>query len=92
MQLARGMVDGARLKAAREGAGLTQEDLAGKLGVHRNTIIRAEKNEHELRFTTIVKLARACGVSVESLATETTKGVSRKGNGRAAHANGAGAR
>ena len=41
--------DGERLKAAREAAGLTQEELGQRVGVTGVTIMRYEKNQRQPR-------------------------------------------
>lgn len=53
---------GARLYALREAAGLTQEELAKRVGVKRLTLIRYESGETEPGYTIIGKLAQALGV------------------------------
>jgi transcriptional regulator with XRE-family HTH domain len=58
---------GERLRAAREAAGLTQEQLAVELGVTRNTVVRAEHDRHEIGVATLRSWAVKCGVSADSL-------------------------
>lgn len=58
---------GERLKAAREAAGLTQEELAKKSGVKQGTISKIERGDSD-SSTFTVQLAIACGVRPEWLA------------------------
>lgn len=55
------------LKAARAAAGLTQADLADKVGVTRKTINTVENGVFVPSTVLSLKLARALGMSVESL-------------------------
>ena len=55
---------GLRLALARENRRLTQEELAKKSGVSRQTIIRIETGKCDgVRTETLVKLAKALKVS-----------------------------
>lgn len=58
---------GKRLAQARKGAGLTQKQLAAKVGVAQGTISEAEKIGHGSAYT--YQLAVACGVHPHWLAT-----------------------
>ena len=53
---------GDRLKDLRVELALTQEELAKKAGVGKNTVNRIERNETEPHMSTIRKLAGALGV------------------------------
>lgn len=53
---------GARIKAAREGANLTQEQLGDLIGVTGVTITRYEKNQREPRIKQIAAIAKAVNV------------------------------
>ena len=55
------------LKAARTAAGLTQADLAEKVGVTRKTINTVENGVFVPSTVLSLKLARALGTSVEAL-------------------------
>lgn len=55
------------LRAAREAAGLTQAELARRVGVSVDTIGRAERGDRDTPATTIGRIARVLGVSLESL-------------------------
>ncbi len=53
---------GDRLKDLRVERALTQEELATKAGVGKNTVNRIERNETEPHMSTLRKLASALGV------------------------------
>jgi transcriptional regulator with XRE-family HTH domain len=57
----------ANLVAARRKAGLTQEELADRCGLHRTEISLLERGGREPRLGTLVKLAEALGVPPERL-------------------------
>jgi transcriptional regulator with XRE-family HTH domain len=52
---------GAKLRQAREGAGLTQEALADLSGISRTAISPLERGQHMPRLDTLIKLAGALG-------------------------------
>jgi putative transcriptional regulator len=56
-----------RLKEARLEQGLTQESLAGAVGVTRQTIIAIEKEKFVPSVKLALELARALGASLEAL-------------------------
>ena len=58
---------GARIKAARRSAGLTQQDLAAAVQVSRQTIIAMETGDYAPSVYLAIKVARALGSSVEQL-------------------------
>ena len=51
----------------RENAGFTQEELAEKVGVTRQTIIALEKGNYTPKVTLALKLAKVLKVKVEDL-------------------------
>jgi transcriptional regulator with XRE-family HTH domain len=53
----------ARLKELRESAGLTQQELADKVGLSLGAIRHLEQGLNEARFSTINALAEALGVN-----------------------------
>ena len=61
---------GANLKALRRKAGLTQSQLADKIGVSLLTLFRWEKDERQPRMSEIKALAKALGVSEAELLHE----------------------
>ena len=54
---------GARLRALRVAAGLTQAELARRTGIHRPNIARVEAGRHTPSLETLSRLASAIGVS-----------------------------
>ena len=60
---------GKNIKFLREKLGLTQEELAQKMGMHCNTIARWERDEVDPRGTSLWKLAKALNVSSATLLT-----------------------
>lgn len=61
---------GDKLKTARLAAGLTQEELAERCGMKKQSISRYENSEREPNIRTAKKLADALNVPLESLAVE----------------------
>jgi len=53
---------GARLRTARENAGLTQEELAYLAGTNRSAVSPLELGQHIPRMDTLIRLAGALGV------------------------------
>ena len=58
---------GERLKDLRIRRALTQEELAAKAGIGKNTVNRIERNLTEPRPSTLWKLAEALGVEPAEL-------------------------
>ena len=58
---------GARLRSAREAAGLTQTDVAAGLRVARTTLVAMEQGRRRVRTDEIQRLARLYGTSVNAL-------------------------
>lgn len=58
---------GDKLIAAREKAGITQEQLADKVGVESNSIHRYEAAEREMGFSIAIKIAKALNIGVREL-------------------------
>lgn len=56
-----------RLVKARKDAGLSQEELARRCGLHRTEISLLERQGREPRLGTLVKLSSALGVPPERL-------------------------
>lgn len=61
---------GGRTRALRKQANLSQERLAQRMEVSRETIRRIEKGEHLPGWRTMFRLANALGVSVSQLFPE----------------------
>jgi len=56
-----------RLKELREQAGMTQEDLAAREGVSRQTIISLEKGKYNPSINLAYKLSRLFDLTIEEL-------------------------
>ena len=59
------------LKNARTAAGLSQEELANKIGVSRQAISRWERGEASPDTDNLIELSRVLGVSIDSLVGDT---------------------
>ena len=49
------------LRAAREGAGFTQDDIAKRLSTKKSAISRIENHAEDIRLSTLEKFAEAIG-------------------------------
>jgi transcriptional regulator with XRE-family HTH domain len=58
---------GEKLKAARKAAGLTQVELADKVGVTQRDVSRWETGRREPGVLTVKKMAQALGCSMDDL-------------------------
>lgn len=58
---------GRRVRTLREKAGLSQEELGFKSGLHRNYIGGIERGERNVAVVNVGKLARALGVRPRDL-------------------------
>lgn len=56
-----------QIKEAREYAGLSQKELAERIGVAPNTFHGYESGKHDPKSELLVDIARVCGVSVDFL-------------------------
>jgi transcriptional regulator with XRE-family HTH domain len=65
---------GARLRALRLEAGLTQAELARRTGIHRPNIARVEAGRHTPSLETLARLAQAIGVSTSHVLVEDVSG------------------
>ena len=61
---------GERLRALRDSAGLTQEELARGASIGRVTLVRLEKGEQTPRVKTLTAIAEALGKRVSDLLVE----------------------
>jgi transcriptional regulator with XRE-family HTH domain len=61
---------GKRVRAKREGLGLTQEKLAEKADLHHTYIGSVERGERNIALENIVVLAKALGCSPKELMPE----------------------
>lgn len=55
---------GVLFKSSREQAGLTQEEVARKLGTKKSAISRIENHAEDIRLSTLHKYAKALGKTV----------------------------
>jgi len=55
---------GAMLQAEREKAGLTQVELARRIGTTKTAISRLENSSRDVRFSTVERIASALGKTV----------------------------
>jgi len=58
---------GRRVRRWRRRRGLTQEQLAIRVGVSRPYIARVEAGRHEVRVTTLARMAKALRVATAQL-------------------------
>ncbi len=58
---------GARLRVAREAAGMTQAEAASRIGTARTTVVAIEKGDRRVRTSEMVLLARAYETSVNTI-------------------------
>jgi transcriptional regulator with XRE-family HTH domain len=58
---------GANLRAAREGRGLSQEDLGIRSGLHRTAVGQLERGERVARSDTLVQLSGALALEPQCL-------------------------
>jgi len=58
---------GRQLRRYREAAGLSQEHLAHEAGLSWSTVSQVERGERAVRLTTLLRLARALGVTGSEL-------------------------
>lgn len=56
-----------QLKKYRQQVGLTQEQLAEKVGVRRETIMRLEKAQYNPSLKLAVDISRVVGVPIEKI-------------------------
>lgn len=61
------MTTGARIKAARKAAGMTQAELASRLGIPYQSIGQWENDLRNPKYESLQKIASALGVSVADL-------------------------
>lgn len=70
---------GARLAAARNGAGMSQVELAAALDVPQQTLGRYETGESRVPILTLMAMSRALGFSIDDMLTASAPGRSKRG-------------
>jgi len=70
---------GTAVRTQRKRLGISQEELAGRAGLHRTYVADIERGARNLSLANIEKLAKALGTSIPALFTEAS------GGGTAAH-------
>lgn len=63
-----------RIRAAREGLGLTQEALAERAGITREYLARLETGRQDPRVSVVARLARALNTTLDGLVSEAGRG------------------
>src|SRR5258706_12556261 len=58
---------GAAVRSRRKGLGISQEELAGRAGLHRTYVADIERGARNLSLANIEKLARALETSIPTL-------------------------
>jgi transcriptional regulator with XRE-family HTH domain len=73
-----------RLKHLREAAGLTQEQLAERAGMHRFGVAKLEQGLREPAWPTVLALAKALGVGCQAFvdAENSAETTAKQGRGR----------
>ncbi len=61
------MTFGTRLKEARKRSGLTQQDVASKIGIDFTTVSKYENDRSEPDNDTLIKMADLYGVEIDAL-------------------------
>lgn len=69
------MTVGTRLRELREARSLSQEALAERAGVHRNTVSDIERDQASVTVRVLHKLAQGLDVQPHELLSETTEAV-----------------
>ena len=52
------------MRTLRANLGISQEELAGRAGLHRNYVGSVERGERDVGITALARLTRALGVSL----------------------------
>lgn len=62
-------VIGRNVRSAREAAGLTQTDLASRLGVRERTVINIEAGKVSITLRRAERIAEICGCTLDTLSS-----------------------
>ena len=54
----------AMIKALRIESGISQQEMADRIGTKKSTISRMENHAEDIRFSTLQKVASACGKKI----------------------------
>lgn len=54
----------AMIKALRIESGISQQEMADRIGTKKSTISRMENHSEDIRFSTLQKVASACGKKI----------------------------
>jgi transcriptional regulator with XRE-family HTH domain len=68
------------IKTVRENAGLTQAELAEKIGVAQQIVSRWEKGDRKPKLEALEKISEACNVKLSALLTDHSSKLSRARN------------
>lgn len=68
------------LKAARVNAGMTQTQVAGKVGVIKETILNWENGKTKIKTIQLMALCQLYGVSIDDIILPENSTLSRRGN------------
>lgn len=66
------------LVALRQRAGITQRELAGRIGFIHNSIVRIEQGKRRVEFVELVLICAACGEPVDAFCRRFLAQVRRK--------------
>ena len=64
-----------RLREAREQAGLTQEDMAARLGESQSFVSKCERGERRMDIVELREFCKAMGISLERFVKQFEKGL-----------------
>jgi transcriptional regulator with XRE-family HTH domain len=72
---------GAAVRFLRKGLGISQEELAGRAGLHRTYVADVERGARNLSLASIDKLAQALGVTLPALFRQMSGGTNHSAEG-----------
>lgn len=68
---------GARVRSERENLGLSQDELAALVGLHRTYVGSVERGERNLSLLNVIRLAKGLGITASALLRDVETGASR---------------